>query len=138
LTSVTRWLGTQPHHEVLEHYRNTDLFVLGCEVASNGDRDGIPNVLLESMAVGVPVVATDISAIPELVENGVSGLLVPPRQPERLAEAMQRMLTDQELRNRIIPIARQTVADAFDNRRLTQNLAEIFRSEGVGHRAEGR
>ncbi|MBW2657324.1 MAG: glycosyltransferase family 4 protein [Deltaproteobacteria bacterium] len=140
LTSVTRWLGTQPHHEVLEHYRNTDLFVLGCEVASNGDRDGIPNVLLESMAVGVPVVATDISAIPELVENGVSGLLVPPRQPERLAEAMQRMLTDQELRNRIIPIARQTVADAFDNRRLTQDLAEIYRSEGIGRRAgaEGR
>jgi glycosyltransferase involved in cell wall biosynthesis len=131
LTSVTRWLGTQPHHEVLEHYRNTDLFVLGCEVASNGDRDGIPNVLLESMAVGVPVVATDISAIPELVENGVSGLLVPPRQPERLAEAMQRMLTDQELRSRIIPVARQTVTDAFDNRRLIQDLAEIYR-QGMG------
>ena len=135
LTSVTRWLGTQPHHEVLEHYRNTDLFVLGCEVASNGDRDGIPNVLLESMAVGVPVVATDISAIPELVENGVSGLLVPPRKPERLAEAMQRMLTDRELRNRIIPAARQTVADAFDNRRLIQDLAEIYRSEGMGRKA---
>ena len=89
LTSVSRWLGTQPHHEVLEHYRNADLFVLGCEVASNGDRDGIPNVLLESMAMGVPVVATAISAIPELVENGITGLLVPPRQPDRLAEAMQ-------------------------------------------------
>jgi glycosyltransferase involved in cell wall biosynthesis len=131
LTSVTRWLGTQPHHEVLKHYRNTDLFVLGCEVASNGDRDGIPNVLLESMAMGVPVVATDISAIPELVENGGSGLLVPPRQPERLAEAMQRMLTDQELRNRIIPVARQTVAEGFDNRRLIQDLAEIYR-QGMG------
>jgi glycosyltransferase involved in cell wall biosynthesis len=138
LTSVTRWVGTQPHHEVLEHFRNTDLFVLGCEVASNGDRDGIPNVLLESMAMGVPVVATDISAIPELVENGVCGLLVPPRQPARLAEAMQRMLTDQELRNRIIPTARQTVVDAFDNRRLTQDLAEIFRSEGIGQRTEDR
>ncbi len=100
-------------------------------MASNGDRDGIPNVLLESMAVGVPVVATDISAIPELVENGVSGLLVPPRQPERLAEAMQRMLTDQELRSRIIPVARQTVTDAFDNRRLIQDLAEIYR-QGMG------
>ena len=135
LTSVTRWLGAQPHHEVLEHYRNTDLFVLGCEVASNGDRDGIPNVLLESMAVGVPVVATDISAIPELVENGVSGLLVPPRKPERLAEAMQRMLTDRELRNRIIPAARQTVVKGFDNRRLIQDLAEIYRSEGIGQGA---
>ena len=132
LTSVSRWLGTQPHHEVLEHYRNADLFVLGCEVASNGDRDGIPNVLLESMARGLPVVATDISAIPELVENGITGLLVPPRQPDRLAEAMQRMLTDQELRNRVIPAARQTVAKGFDNRRLILDLAEVYRSEGIG------
>jgi len=132
LTSVSRWLGTQPHHEVLEHYRNADLFVLGCEVASNGDRDGIPNVLLESMAMRVPVVATAISAIPELVENGITGLLVPPRQPDRLAEAMQRMLTDQELRNRVIPAARQTVAKGFDNRRLILDLAEVYRSEGIG------
>ena len=132
LTSVSRSLGTRPHHEVLEHYRNADLFVLGCEVASNGDRDGIPNVLLESMAMGVPVVATDISAIPELVENGITGLLVPPHQPDRLAEAMQRMLIDQELRNRVIPAARQTVAKGFDNRRLIQDLAEVYRGEGIG------
>jgi glycosyltransferase involved in cell wall biosynthesis len=136
LSPVTRWLGTRPHHEVLEYYRKTDLFVLGCEVASNGDRDGIPNVLLESMAMGVPVVATDISAIPELVENGVTGLLVPPRQPDRLAEAMQRMLTDPELRNRIIPAAGQTVVKGFDNRRLTQDLAEVYRSEGIGQKTE--
>ncbi len=129
LASVSRWIGTQPHHEVLEHYRNADLFVLGCEVAPNGDRDGIPNVLLESMAMGVPVVATDISAIPELVENGITGLLVPPRQPDRLAEAMQRMLSDQELRNRVIPAARQTVANGFDNRRLVQDLAEVYRTK---------
>jgi len=78
------------------------------------------------------VVVTDISAIPELVENGVSGLLVPPRKPERLAEAMQTMLTDLELRKRIIPAARQTVADAFDNRQLIQDLAQVYRSEGIG------
>jgi glycosyltransferase involved in cell wall biosynthesis len=83
------------------------------------------------MAMGVPVVSTDISAIPELVENGVTGLLVPPCQPDRLAEAMQRMLTDQELRNRVIPAARQMVAKGFDNRRLTLDLAEIIR-KGMG------
>ncbi|UCH22922.1 MAG: glycosyltransferase, partial [Deltaproteobacteria bacterium] len=56
LNDVARWLGTQPHDIVLEHYRQADLFVLACQVAPNGDRDGIPNVLLESMAMGVPVV----------------------------------------------------------------------------------
>ena len=132
LSSVTRWLGTRPHHVVLEHYRAADLFVLGCEVAPNGDRDGIPNVLIESMAMGVPVVATGISAIPELVQDGKTGLLAPAGQPDKLAEAMQRMLTDTELRNSVIPAARQTVAENFDNERLIQDLAEVYRREGIG------
>ena len=137
LTSTTRWLGTQPHHVVLEHYQKADLFVLGCEVASNGDRDGIPNVLLESMAMGVPVVVTDVSAIPELVEDGKTGLLVPPGHPRKLAEAMLRLLTDMHLRNRITAAARQRVATDFDNRQLIRDLAEVYRKEGVGPRAEG-
>jgi glycosyltransferase involved in cell wall biosynthesis len=132
LTAVTRWLGTMPHHEVLEHYREADLFVLGCEVASNGDRDGIPNVLLEGMSMGVPVVVTDVSAIPELVDNGKTGLLVPSGQPERLAEAMQRLLTDSELRSRVIPAARKRVAEDFNNRKLIQDLAAVYREEGIG------
>ncbi len=136
LTSVTRWLGTRPHHVVLEHYRNADLFVLGCEIASDGDRDGIPNVLLEGMAMGVPVVATNISAIPELVENGKTGLLVPPGQPHRMAEAMWRMLSDVKLRSRVIAAARQCMAQGFDNRQLIRDLAEVYR-EGMGRRAEG-
>jgi glycosyltransferase involved in cell wall biosynthesis len=131
LSSTTRWLGTQPHHVVLEHYRKADLFVLGCEVASNGDRDGIPNVLLESMAMEVPVVVTDISAIPELVQDGKTGLLVPPGRPRKLAEAMLRLLTDLNLRNRITAAAKQRVATGFDNRQLIQDLAEVHR-EGMG------
>ena len=58
--------------------------------------------------------------------------------PDRLAEAMQRMLTDQELRNRVIPAARQTVAKGFDNRRLTQDLAEIYRNKGIGQMTDDR
>jgi glycosyltransferase involved in cell wall biosynthesis len=132
LGSVTELLGTQPHHVVLEHYKKADLFVLGCEVASNGDRDGIPNVLMESMAMGLPVVATQISGIPELVENERTGLLVPPGQPVKLAESMLRMLTDGELRNRVIAVGKQRVVQEFDNRKLIQELAEVYRSEGLG------
>ena len=132
LGSVTQLLGTQPHQVVLEHYKNADLFVLGCEVAPNGDRDGIPNVLTESMAMGLPVVATHISGIPELVENERTGLLVPPGQPDKLARSMLRMLTDGELRSRVIAAGKQRVVREFDNRKLIQELAEVYRSEGLG------
>jgi glycosyltransferase involved in cell wall biosynthesis len=122
---------------VLKHYKQAHLFVLGCEVAANGDRDGIPNVLLESMAMGVPVVATDISAIPELVETEKTGILVPPGQPGRLAEAMIRMLTDTELRSRVIPAARQRVLQDFDNKQLINALAEIYKKKGIMPIASG-
>jgi glycosyltransferase involved in cell wall biosynthesis len=129
LNQVTRWLGTQPHDVVLEHYRQSDLFVLACEIAPNGDRDGIPNVLIESMAVGVPVVATNVSAIPELVEDEENGLLVPPGEPEQLALAMTRLLEDEDLRKRVIPAAKKRVVREFDNRALTKNLAAVYRKE---------
>jgi glycosyltransferase involved in cell wall biosynthesis len=129
LSAHTRWLGTQPHEVVIDYYRRAHLFVLGCEVAPNGDRDGIPNVLFESMAMGVPVVATRLSAIPELVETEKTGLLAAPGQPQQLAEAMLKMLTDEGLRARVIPAARQRVMKDFDNKVLIKQLADIYRNE---------
>lgn len=131
LSGVTSWLGTQPHRIVLDHYRHADLFVLGCEVAPNGDRDGIPNVFLESMAMGVPVVATKVSAIPEVLENEKTGLLVPPGQPEKMARAMVRLLTDTDLRKRVIPEARKRVIREFDNKALIGDLAFLYRKSGL-------
>jgi glycosyltransferase involved in cell wall biosynthesis len=127
LTDVCRWLGTLPHESVLAHYEKSDLFVLGCKQAANGDRDGIPNVFIESMAMGVPVVGTRISAIPELIEDGRTGCLVLPDQPEKMAAAMLRLLTDSKLRNEIIPAARARVLQAFDNRKLIQDLVRVYR-----------
>lgn len=131
LGSITTWLGTQPHETVIEHYRRADLFVLGCEVTASGDRDGIPNVFLECMAAGVPVVSTDVSAIPELIEHERTGLLVPPRQPEQLARAMHRLLTDGDLRKTVIVQAQKRVAESFDNQKLIGSLAALFKSEGL-------
>ena len=122
-----QWIGTQPHHVVRRHYRQAHAFVLGCEVAPNGDRDGIPNVLLESMAMGVPVAATSVSAIPELVQTGETGLLVPPGDPAQLAAAIERLLTDTPLRRRVIPAARRRIREHFDNRQLIRDLADIHR-----------
>ncbi|MEJ2097320.1 MAG: glycosyltransferase [Deltaproteobacteria bacterium] len=129
LADVCEWQGTLPHDAVIRHYETADLFVLGCEKAANGDRDGIPNVLIESMAMGVPVAATSLSAIPELIENGVTGRLVPPRRPEKMATAMRELLTDAALRNKIIPAARQRVLQQFDNRRLIDDLVKIYREK---------
>ena len=129
LGDQAHWLGTQPHDVVRAQYQRSHLFVLGCEVAPNGDRDGIPNVLLESMAMGVPVVATTVSAIPELIETGKTGLLVDPGSPEHLAAAMRRMLIDADLRRKIIPAARKRVVRDFNNRLLIRDLADIYRKE---------
>jgi glycosyltransferase involved in cell wall biosynthesis len=131
LDHLTQWLGSQPHPVVLEHYRQADLFVLGCEVAPNGDRDGIPNVFLESMAMGVPVVATRVSAIPELLEDGKTGLLVPPGQPEKMAHAMTRLLTDSDLRERVISEAGERVIREFDNTVLIGDLAALYKKVGI-------
>jgi glycosyltransferase involved in cell wall biosynthesis len=126
LEDTTRWLGTLPHEEVLAHYRQATVFVLGCEVAANGDRDGIPNVLLESMAMGIPVVTTRVSAIPELVEDGITGLLVTPQDPDQLADAVQRLVNDRSLRERIVENGRNAVRQHFDNRQLIVDLARIY------------
>ncbi len=77
------------------------VFALACRVAADGDRDGIPNVLVEAMAAGVPVVSTAVSGIPELVSDGVNGLLVAPEDPDALAAALQRLATDDALRRRL-------------------------------------
>ncbi len=129
LSAQASWLGTQPHEAVLEYYKRAHLFALGCEVAPNGDRDGIPNVLFESMAMGVPVVATNLSAIPELVDTEKTGLLVDPAAPEKMAAAMLRLLTDADLRARIIPAAQQRVVCDFDNKTLIRQLAAVYRKE---------
>ena len=86
--------------------------------------------------MGVPVVATDISAIPELVRDGQTGLLSPAGRADRLAEAMLRMLTDTEMRNRVIAAARELVVQEFDNGLLIKSLAQVYRHDGLGNRAE--
>ncbi len=131
LNSIATWLKTQPHEVVLKHYRRADLFVLGCEVAPDGDRDGIPNVFLECMAMGVPIVTTRVSAIPELIEDPQTGLLVAPRRPEPMARAMLKLLTDMDLRKRIITAAGDRVKYHFDNKALINDLADLFKAQGL-------
>ncbi len=95
------WRGAQPYDCVLRAYREADIFVLPCRVADDGDRDGLPNVLLEAQSQKLPCVSTSISGIPELVIDGETGLLVAQKDPQALARAMQQLLTQPTLRQRL-------------------------------------
>jgi glycosyltransferase involved in cell wall biosynthesis len=118
--------GSMTHRELIERYRAADLFVLAPRIAENGDRDGIPNVIAEAMAIGVPVVATDVSGIPELVRDGRTGLLAPSRNPLVLAAAMERLLVDRELARRLAGEARRVLAREFDLWQTTRELHELI------------
>ena len=120
--------GTMTHEQVLERFQTADCFVLGCRIAKSGDRDGIPNVLAESMALGVPVIGTRVSGIPELVEHEQTGLLVDATRPEEMAAALKRIVTDQALRAKIIPAARRKVTEVFDNQKLIVELVALYRN----------
>ena len=89
------------------------MFVLPCVTASNGDRDGIPVVLMEAMASGVPVISTDVSGIPELVVDGETGVTVPEGDDSALAEAMAGLAGDAGMRDRLGSAGRRKVASEF-------------------------
>ena len=117
--------GPMGQAELLSEYRRADALCMPCRVLAN-DRDGIPNVLVEAMAAGAPVVATRVSGIPELVDHEVNGLLVEPDDPRALADALVRLHEDRELAARVAAAGRETVQQRFDGDRLASRLAELF------------
>lgn len=92
LQNNIEFLGAISHEEVATFIQSLKAFVLPCKVDKNGDVDGIPVVLMESMAIGVPVISTEVSGIPELIENGVSGLICPPDDPIALSHSILQIL----------------------------------------------
>jgi colanic acid/amylovoran biosynthesis glycosyltransferase len=125
-----RLTGALPHPEVVDRYRRASVFVLPCVVAADGDRDGIPNAILEAMAMAIPVVSTPISGIPEVVHEGETGLLVPPADPTALADTLQRLLADRELRRDLGARGHEFVTAEFDIGRNVRRLADAFASRG--------
>ena len=114
-------------HDVLQRiYHESVIFALPCLVAADGDRDGIPNVLAEAMSTGLAVVTTAVSGIPELVRHNIDGLMVPERNPQALATALQNLLQDQAQRQRLGAAARARVCAIFDSHNTTQQLKKLF------------
>jgi glycosyltransferase involved in cell wall biosynthesis len=122
-------LGVVFQEKVKDYLSNAEFFVLPCVVCVDGDRDGIPNVLIEAMAMEAPVVSTRVSGIPELITHGVEGLLVPERDEKALADAMALMLDDRSTRNRMGQAGRKRVEADFDISKTSTQLGEIFKRE---------
>ncbi len=118
--------GACTQEQLVEFYRTATVFALPCKVLSDGDRDGIPNVLVEAMACGIPVVSTPVSGIPELISSGDSGLLVSPENTAELAGAIELLLRDGDLRRRLAVGARAAVAERFDSSACARELADLF------------
>ena len=127
LENEITFAGAMCHEELRHCYFRADIFVLPCVVSEDGDRDGLPNVLLEAMAAGVTVISTEISAIPELIEDGKTGILVRERDEKGLCEAIFRLINLDDLRSDIIEKARVKVREEFNLQDSLDKLYHLFK-----------
>ena len=113
-------LGPQPQRVVKQLVAESAVMVAPCINGSDGNRDGLPTVLLESMALGTPCISTDVTGIPEVIRDGRTGLLVGQHNPAALAEALIRLLNDGGLRAALAQEARKLIVREFD---ISRNAA---------------
>jgi glycosyltransferase involved in cell wall biosynthesis len=125
------FLATKTQEEIKKLFKETTIFIQPSVIAKNGDRDGIPNVILESLAYGVPVIATEVSGIPEAIINAKTGILVKPADPTALANAIEQLWTDKQMQLEFSKNGRDLVQDKFDVYKNAQELAKIFATNGI-------
>jgi glycosyltransferase involved in cell wall biosynthesis len=126
LAGCVKLMGERSQQELIAVFQHADLFALASFVTDDGDRDGIPNVLVEAMACGLPVVSTRVAGIPELVRHDENGLLAAPRDVGALADALAALLEDRTRREQLGAAARRTVVEHFDLRAAARQIAGLF------------
>lgn len=119
-------LGLKTHEKIFELFNQAEIFVLPCVIAKNGDRDGIPNVLIEALAMKTPVVSTTVSGVPELIIKNKTGLTVNPRNSEELSVAINKLLYDKNLQDKFAQNGRELVEKNFDIKKNVAKLSDIF------------
>jgi glycosyltransferase involved in cell wall biosynthesis len=120
------WRGAQPQDAVFAACARADVFVLASRLARSGDRDGLPNVLMEAQAMGLACLSTEVSAVPEVIDDGATGLLVAPRDPAALAAALERLVTDPALRRRLGTAAAAAVRARFSTEPGLDRIAALL------------
>lgn len=130
LTSHVRLVGPRPQAEIIDIVRHATVFAAPCVVGNDGNRDGLPTTLLEAMALGTPCIATDVTAIPEVIRDGTTGLLVRQHDVPGLADAITRLLDDGDLRGALAGEARSLIEQDFNIKTNTARLRAIFGQVG--------
>jgi glycosyltransferase involved in cell wall biosynthesis len=118
--------GDRTQQELIPLYQNATLFILTPVQTDDGDRDGIQNVLVEAMAVGLPVITTAVAGIPELVENNQNGLLYQPHDVEGISSGIIELLRNAEKRRQLGGAASKTVTEQFDITQAASHLKALF------------
>jgi colanic acid/amylovoran/stewartan biosynthesis glycosyltransferase WcaL/AmsK/CpsK len=134
VSAKVHFLSALPHPETLQRIANSSVFVLASRTSKDGDMEGIPVVLMEAMATGSPVVATRHAGIPELIDDGVTGLLVPESDPKALAEALQRVADDSESSRARILAAQQKIRLNFNREKQNRILEDEISTLVAGGR----
>ena len=124
LEDYVQFIPEIPQEELVKYYKDADCFVLPCTVAEDGDRDGIPNVIIEALAMELAVVTTSVSGIPEVVKDRQTGLVVQPGNVEEIASAIEKLCGDRELRNMLGRSGRQMVCQQFD---ISTNVERLLK-----------
>ena len=126
------WRGACPQEVVLELYREADIFALASRVAGDGDRDGLPNVLMEAQSQGLPCLSTRVSAVPELIIDNETGVLVQPDDDKGLSEALERLICDPALRKSLGSAGQNRVNAEFSHHATIGALAKQFGLDEAG------
>jgi glycosyltransferase involved in cell wall biosynthesis len=129
------WFGALPQGEVIERYRKADLFALASRVGDDGDRDGLPNVLMEAQSQALACVATNVSAIPELIVDGETGVLIPSEDPAALSAAIVDLAENPERRLFLGRAGEARVRGTFS---FTSGVDRLIEKFGVADDAAGR
>ncbi|MBL8814907.1 MAG: glycosyltransferase family 4 protein [Planctomyces sp.] len=131
LSDHIRMLGPCPQREVKELIRTSAVMAAPCIQGEDGNRDGLPTVLLESMALGTPCVSTDVTGIPEVIRNRETGLMVRQKSPAELADAIQQLLYRSDLRVYLATAARSLIEQEFDVQRISSQQRHYFSTSNL-------
>lgn len=118
--------GALPQSEVLETYRKSDLFILPSRIDETGDRDGLPNVIVEAQSQAMAVISTNISGIPELIQSDKNGLLIEPDQVDDLAKAIEKLCSDVALRNQMGKAGEEKVRSHFSHKQTIGDIIALL------------